>query len=101
MENEQSDPAKEPPNQATRTEYADIICRVHREQKGGLCLLFEGQTLPSLGTVYFGFDLSPGTTREQADILAAEITRHCPKLFAIFIDISRTAANQGLVIPHP
>ena len=74
-ENENSHPKQQ-------IEHAAVICRAKALPTGELYLQFEGQFFPSLPNVYFGLQLTRGTTKEQADLLATQITQHCPAMFA-------------------
>jgi hypothetical protein len=75
----------EPKHSKFQVEQAGIICRAHATPTGEMYLRFEGQFLPSLPNVYFGLNLTPDTTKDQADALAAQITEHCPVMFGQFM----------------
>ena len=70
----------------TRVEYDGIVCRVDTTPTGELYLRLEGQSFPSLPGVCFGFNLFPGTSKSQADTVAAQINEQCLLMFAKFID---------------
>ena len=70
---------------AYQIEHAGIDCQVRTAPTGEPYLRFEGQTLPSLPGVYFGMFVTPETTHEEAESLAAQITKHCPTMWAQFV----------------
>ena len=70
----------------TATEQMGVTCTAATAPSGEHILRLGGTFLPSLPNVYFGFRLTPETTLGQAEDLAAQITKHCPALFAHYID---------------
>jgi len=65
---------------------------------GRLTIQFEGQSIPSLPGVEFGFSLEPGTTRKRADELCAALTKLAPFFFAGFLDQVSDAEFQRYLI---
>jgi hypothetical protein len=71
----------------THIETLDIDCRLDTATNGEPYLDLNGRGyFPSLPSVQFGLRLKWGTTRAQAEALAAQIREHCPEMFYQWCD---------------
>jgi hypothetical protein len=65
---------------------------------GRLCIRFEGGMFPSLLGKLFGLTLTPETTLEEAEALAAQLKKHCPHLFVAFLDYKGLSEEERLTL---
>lgn len=64
-------------------EFANVFYKI-KEESGTLTIQMEGQSIPSLPGITFGFPLRPGTTRKQAEKLRSLLAELSPFFFAGF-----------------
>ena len=76
---------------------AAMRCRVE-EYDGHLALRFEGDFLPSMLGVFFGFIVKSETTRGQAEALAEQLNQHCGDMLAGFRDHAALSENEQLAL---
>jgi hypothetical protein len=72
-------------SQTLPTDFMVIKPTVKAMSDGQLCIRFDGGMFPSLLGMLFGLTLTPATTQEEAEALAAQLEKHCPQLFVAFL----------------
>ena len=85
-------------SKALPTDFMAISPTVKVMSDGRLCIRFEGGMFPSLVGKLFGLTLTPETTREQAQALAAQLEKHCPHLFVAFLDYEGLSEEERLTL---
>jgi hypothetical protein len=80
------------------TDFMAICPTVKLMSDGRLCIRFEGGMFPSLPGKLFGLTLTPETTLEEAEALAAQLKKHCPHLFVAFLDYEGLSQEERLTL---
>ena len=82
---------------SARTERVEATCAVKEFHDAQPFLIFEMSFLPSLPGVYFGLDLRPGVTHDEAQALADHIERLSPGIFSLTIKAQAQHALSPMV----
>jgi hypothetical protein len=78
------------------TDHMGIYPTVKQMADGSLCIRFEGGMFRTLRGKLFGLTLTPETTEEEAEAIAALLDKHCPYLFVASLDHDGLSEEERL-----
>jgi hypothetical protein len=78
------------------TDHMGIYPAAKQMSDGSLCIRFEGGMFRTLLGKLFGLTLTPETTEEEAEALAAMLEKHCATLFVASLDHEGISEEERL-----